>query len=150
MYKDQHLVARQAWVRYASINDAISVIKQKRTVVLWQKQMSSLLFESYQFIYMTALLGMKESFGEKCSVPQLLKAFYDRQQREGKTLHALRRESYKLRLKRNETKPRGQDRALQDRLAKKRSPSLEGTQEIHQNTPGSFLSRYQRGSHWLG
>ena len=59
-------------------------------VILWQKQMSSLLFESYQFIYMTALLGMKESFGEKCFVPQLLKAFYDRQQREGKTLHALR------------------------------------------------------------
>ena len=52
-------------------------------VVLWQKQMSSLLFESYQFIYMTALLGMKESFGEKRSVPQLLKAFYDRQKREG-------------------------------------------------------------------
>ena len=29
--KDQHLVARGAWVRYPSINDAISVIKQKWT-----------------------------------------------------------------------------------------------------------------------
>ena len=37
---------------------------------------------------------LQESFGEKRSVPQLLKAFYDRKQREGETLrsysHALR------------------------------------------------------------
>ena len=42
-------------VHYASSNDTISVIKRKGMAVLWQKLMSSPLFESYQFIPMTLL-----------------------------------------------------------------------------------------------
>ena len=42
---------------------------------------------------------LQESFGETCSVPQLLKAFYDRRQWEGETLqsysHALREQQDK-------------------------------------------------------
>ena len=43
---------------------------------------------------------LQESFGETCSVPQLLNAFYDRRQREGETLqsysHALREQQEKI------------------------------------------------------
>ena len=46
---------------------------------------------------------LQESFGEKRSVPQLLKAFYDRRQREGETLrafsHALRELQAKIQKK---------------------------------------------------
>ena len=43
---------------------------------------------------------LQESFGETCSVPQLLKAFYDRRQWEGETLqsysNALREQQEKI------------------------------------------------------
>ena len=97
---------------------------------------------------------LQESFGEKRSVPQLLKTFYDHRQREGETLHefshALRGLQSKIE-KKSVTKSSGQDAALRDHFAENvRDPLLRKELEVYQNTPGSFLSRHQTGSYSLG
>ena len=71
---------------------------------------------------------LQESFGERSSVPQLLKAFYDRRQREGETLrafsHSLRELQSKIE-KKSVTKSSGQDAALRDHFAENvRDPLL--------------------------
>ncbi|CAH3189074.1 unnamed protein product [Porites evermanni] len=63
---------------------------------------------------------LQESFGEKRSVPQLLKAFYDRRQREGETLRAFSQALRELQAKiekKSVTKSSGQDAALRDHFA---------------------------------
>ena len=64
---------------------------------------------------------LQESFGEKRSVPRLLKPFYDRRQRDGETLrafsHALR-ELYARTEKKCVTQSSGQDAVVRDHFAK--------------------------------
>ena len=63
---------------------------------------------------------LQESFAGKRSVPQLLKAFYDRRQREGETLRAFSQTLRELQAKiekKSVTKSSGQDAALRDHFA---------------------------------
>ena len=97
---------------------------------------------------------LQESFGEKRSVPQLLKAFYDRQQREGETLrefsHALRGLQSKIE-KKSVTKSSGQDAALRDHFAENaRDPLLRKELKKFIRTPleVSFLDTREEAIRW--
>ena len=97
---------------------------------------------------------LQESFGEKRSVPQLLKAFYDRRQREGETLpafsHALRELQAKIE-KKSVTKSSGQDAALRDHFAENvRDPLLrkELKKFIRTHPEISFLDTREEASRW--
>ena len=59
---------------------------------------------------------LQESFGEKCSVPQLLKAFYDHRQREGETLRSYSHAPRELQAKilKKQPKTSDSDSALRD------------------------------------
>ena len=97
---------------------------------------------------------LQESFGEKRSVPQLLKAFYDRRQREGETLrefsHALRGLQSKIE-KKSVTKSSGQDAALRDHFAENaRDPLLRKELKKFIRTPPevSFLDTREEAIRW--
>ena len=97
---------------------------------------------------------LQESFGEKRSVPQLLKAFYDRRQREGETLrafsHALRELQAKIQ-KKSVTKSSGQDAALRDHFAENvRDPLLrkELKKFIRTHPEISFLDTREEAIRW--
>ena len=97
---------------------------------------------------------LQESFGEKRSVPQLLKAFYDRRQREGETLrafsHALRELQAKIQ-KKSVTKSSGQDAALRDHFAENvRDPPLrkELKKFIRTHPEISFLDTREEAIRW--
>ena len=97
---------------------------------------------------------LQESFGEKRSVPQLLKAFYDRRQREGETLrafsHALRELQAKIE-KKSVTKSSGQDAALRDHFAENvRDPLLrkELKKFIRTHPEISFLDTREEAIRW--
>ena len=97
---------------------------------------------------------LQESFGEKRSVPQLLKAFYDRPQREGETLrefsHALRGLQSKIE-KKSVTKSSGQDAALRDHFAENaRDPLLRKELKKFIRTPleVSFLDTREEAIRW--
>ena len=97
---------------------------------------------------------LQESFGEKRSVPQLLKAFYDRPQREGETLrefsHALRGLQSKIE-KKSVTKSSGQDAALRDHFAENvRDPLLrkELKKFIRTHPEVSFLDTREEAIRW--
>ena len=97
---------------------------------------------------------LQESFGEKRSVLQLLKAFYDRQQREGETLrafsHALRELQAKIE-KKSVTKSSGQDPALRDHFAENvRDPLLrkELKKFIRTHPEISFLDTREEAIRW--
>ena len=97
---------------------------------------------------------LQESFGEKRSVPQLLKAFYDRRQREGETLrafsHALRELQAKIQ-KKSATKSSGQDAALRDHFAENvKDPLLrkELKKFIRTHPEISFLDTREEAIRW--
>ena len=97
---------------------------------------------------------LQESFGEKRSVPQLLKAFYERRQREGETLrafsHALRELQAKIQ-KKSVTKSSGQDAALRDHFAENvRDPLLrkELKKFIRTHPEISFLDTKEEAIRW--
>ena len=97
---------------------------------------------------------LQESFGEKRSVPQLLKAFYDRRQREGETLrafsHALRELQSKIE-KKSVTKSSGQDAALRDHFAENvRDPLLRKELKKFTRTHPevSFLDTREEAIRW--
>ena len=97
---------------------------------------------------------LQESFGEKRSVPQLLKAFYDRRQREGETLrefsHALRGLQSKIE-KKSVTKSSGQDAALREHFAENaRDPLLRKELKKFIRTPPevSFLDTREEAIRW--
>ena len=97
---------------------------------------------------------LQESFGEKRSVPQLLKAFYDRRQREGETLrefsHALRGLQSKIE-KKSVTKSSGQVAALRDHFAENaRDPLLRKELKKFIRTPPevSFLDTREEAIRW--
>ena len=97
---------------------------------------------------------LQESFGEKRSVPQLLKAFYDCRQREGETLrafsHALRELQAKIQ-KKSVTKSSGQDAALRDHFAENvRDPLLrkELKKFIRTHPEISFLDTREEAIRW--
>ena len=97
---------------------------------------------------------LQESFGEKRSVPQLLKAFYDRRQREGETLrafsHALRELQSKIE-KKSVTKSSGQDGDLRDHFAENvRDPLLrkELKKFIRTHPEVSFLDTREEAIRW--
>ena len=97
---------------------------------------------------------LQESFGEKRSVPQLLKAFYDCPQREGETLrefsHALRGLQSKIE-KKSVTKSSGQDAALRDHFSENvRDPLLrkELKKFIRTHPEVSFLDTREEAIRW--
>ena len=97
---------------------------------------------------------LQESFGQKRSVPQLLKAFYDRRQREGETLrefsHALRGLQSKIE-KKSVTKSSGQDAALREHFAENaRDPLLRKELKKFIRTPPevSFLDTREEAIRW--
>ena len=97
---------------------------------------------------------LQESFGEKRSVPQLLKAFYDRRQREGETLrafsHALRELQAKIQ-KKSVTKSSGQDAALRDHFAENVRdplPRKELKKFIRTHPEISFLDTREEAIRW--
>ena len=95
---------------------------------------------------------LQESFGEKRSVPQLLKAFYDRRQREGETLrafsHALRELQAKIE-KKSVTKSSGQDAALRDHFAEKRDLLRKELKKFIRTHPEiSFLDTREEAIRW--
>ena len=97
---------------------------------------------------------LQESFGEKRSVPQLLKAFYDCRQREGETLrafsHALRELQAKIE-KKSVTKSSGQDAAPRDHFDENvRDPLLrkELKKFIRTHPEISFLDTREEAIRW--
>lgn len=75
---------------------------------------------------------LQESFGEKRSVPQLLKAFYDPRQREGETLRAFSQALRELQAKiekKSVTKSSAKTRLFETTLPKmlEISPPSKGT-----------------------
>ena len=97
---------------------------------------------------------ISESFGEKRSVPQLLKAFYDRRQREGEILRvfsqALRELQAKIE-KKSVTKSSGQDAALRDHFAENaRDPLLQKELKVFIRThaEASFPDTREEASRW--
>ena len=96
---------------------------------------------------------LQESFGEKRSVPQLLKAFYDRRQREGETLrsysHALRELQAKILKKQPKTSD--SDSALRDHFVENVRDSLlrKELRKFVRNHPSiSFLDVREEAIRW--
>lgn len=97
---------------------------------------------------------LRESFGEKRSVPQLLKAFYDRRQKEGETLrsysHALRDLQTKIQ-KKSQSKSSNDDHALRDHFIDNvRDPLLhkEMKKFVRTHPEISFLDAREEAIRW--
>ena len=96
---------------------------------------------------------LQESFGEKRSVPQLLKAFYDRRQQEGETLrsysHALR--DLQAKILKKQPKMSDSDSALRDHFLENVRDSLlrkELRKFVRDHPSVSFLDVREEAIRW--
>ena len=96
---------------------------------------------------------LQQSFGEKRSVPQLLKAFYDRRQREGETLrsysHALR--DLQAKILEKQPKTSDSDSALRDHFLENVRDSLlrkELRKFVRDHPSVSFLDVREEAIRW--